>query len=505
MRLGSVLALGLCVGGLASCGTEPLVLDDVDHVREPIADAASIGELSRRPHTAPTSRLVSTARGERPARSSGATETVDTELESVDDDGSVGPGEPAQEAGTPPTTEIGPADPEPPPPEPVREEFAIAPLPQEPAVVAGCDDIDVHDSGFVLTLVRSPLCPPLAPDVAAEVVLSTDGLTTWRTTAQLGVLTAEHDIRGLGVRVIEVVDKGQWRSYPNDDTWAGRDGAGLLVLRGELYLLGGWTYGPVNSEVWRSKDGLHWELLGHAPWPPRHCAGWLVHDDRLWVVGGDLYDDVWSSPDGVEWHQEAEHAPFGRRYAPSVASVNGAMLVFAGNDWPAHIARGFPDVWRSVDGRDWTLATESVPWQPRGLIHGSAVWNGEAYLIGGGLKQTTPGERLADTVLELTDIWTTTDGATWTKRADASAFAPRTHFSVASSPMGCFVSDGSQEHQTNLTRDLYLARDCVNYEPIDVPIEVEVRHASSFAWWNGRVIVTGGPPGSGTTIWHYFP
>ena len=47
------------------------------------------------------------------------------------------------------------------------------------------------------------------------------------------------------------------------------------------------------SEVWSSADGAEWVLeTAQAPWPGRHCAGWLVHDDQLFVVGGDANPPV---------------------------------------------------------------------------------------------------------------------------------------------------------------------------------------------------------------------
>jgi hypothetical protein len=293
-----------------------------------------------------------------------------------------------------------------------------------------------------------------------------------------------------------------WTRYENPG-WAGRDGAGLLVLRDELYLLGGWLYGPLSNEVWKTSDLEHWEFLGNAPWPGRHGAAWLVHDDRLWVTGGDLHADVWSSPDGIEWTQEATGAPFGPRYTPNAVSLSGEILLYAGQWWDGTEARADSTVWSSRDGRDWTQLP-NAPWEGRGLIHGSIVHDGEAFLIGGGLKEVLPGPR-AETAREFTDIWSTSNGRSWTHRGEIP-FPPRTHFSVVSTPHGCYVSDGSVGTQANLSRDLFFAEDCVTYRPVDTPDDMGVRHASAVAWFRDSLVILGGPDArAGTDVWVFKP
>lgn len=403
-------------------------------------------------------------------------------------------------------------------------EMGSAVVPPAPVTVLaadmpGCPAPAVHDSGHVVYVVSDRACAAGGPRRAFALGLR-HGVTPMNDAVQLDMREGEElvgvTIPGLGLRRVGLYRAGQWRSLANTDSWQHRDGAGLLLLNGELYLLGGWVWGEVTSEVWKTRDLVHWEFLGHAPWPPRHGSAWLVHEHKLWVIGGDLYDDVWSSPDGVAWTQEAAHAPFGPRYTPNAASVGCRIVVYGGQAWNGGQWCNFVDpctaeasreVWSSADGRSWQLANAQAPWQGRGLIHGSIVHDGEIFLVGGGLKAVPPGERYDTTVAEYGDIWSSRDGSQWVRRSEAFSFAPRTHFSVVATPKGCYVSDGSVGTQANVVNDLFFAADCVNYAPVPDTPPLEPRHASSLAYFNGSLVILGGPPAgdAGTTVWQYFP
>jgi hypothetical protein len=264
-----------------------------------------------------------------------------------------------------------------------------------------------------------------------------------------------------------------------------------------------------------SDNLVDWEFLTFAPWTQRHGAAWLVHDNRLYVIGGDLLRDVWSSADGIDWRLENGNAPFGGRYTPNAASLDGRLVVYNGLRWYPDGCSGYPifctvegfnDVWQSTDGgRTWERIVDQVPWQPRGLIHGSIVHEGSIYVIGGGLKNVLPYRSYADTVAEFSDIWSSPDGVNWTYRGDFT-FPGRTHFSVASTSFGCVVSDGSVGIQANTSNNLYIAKDCVNFTEVPDPPH-QRRHASSVAEFNGTLAILGGPPigGAGTTVWQYIP
>ena len=173
-----------------------------------------------------------------------------------------------------------------------------------------------------------------------------------------------------------------WIPYAVQGPFGIRDGAGAVVFKGEMWLLGGWAHGPVMSDVWKSKNGVDWEYVTDAPWPGRHQFGAVVFKEKIWVVGGDLLSDVWSSPDGVTWSLETDNAPWGGRYAPYVCIFDDKLWLMGGQKWEMtpygtldySLPIGFNDVWYSSDGVSWIQATASAPWEPRSMINGSVVF-----------------------------------------------------------------------------------------------------------------------------------
>lgn len=390
------------------------------------------------------------------------------------------------------------------------------------ANLVGCGAARVRDSGRVLYLMVPRTCSP-----GGELQASIHWATPAGTTAY-EVVFDDFDV-GVSVafaaerRVVSVHREGTWRAFPNEDSWTWRDGAGLLAKDGGLYLLGGWNSElGINSEVWFTTDVEHWDLLApHAPWPPRHGGGWVVHGNRLYVIGGDLIDDAWSSVDGIQWRKERGQAPFGRRYTPSVASNGARIVLYGGQDWVPDPtcatgalcgAIGFNDVWATVPrdrGRQatlWTRLVEGAPWSPRGLVHGGAYFKGRFYVVGGGLKALLPGQPLAETVAESNDVWSSANAEHWVLETTDAGFAARTHFALLATPHGCYVANGSVGTQLNTSPDMFFAPDCVHFAPTVDPSPMARRHASSLAYFNGSIVVLGGHRDTaGTAVWQYFP
>jgi hypothetical protein len=111
-----------------------------------------------------------------------------------------------------------------------------------------------------------------------------------------------------------------------------------------------------SNEVWAWADGEKWEqVTKKAGWGPRLAAGAVVFKDRLWILGGteeyyfgddkSLKNDVWSSADGKEWKRETAAAPWSPRAYLAAVVHDGKMWVLGGGNYvPKGFAPKFPGI-----------------------------------------------------------------------------------------------------------------------------------------------------------------
>lgn len=214
------------------------------------------------------------------------------------------------------------------------------------------------------------------------------------------------------------VDGRNWKLVTRQAPWRHSDLPMTLVFKDRMWLLGGWADGrlPTHSasnEVWSSPDGAQWQQAApHAAWSPRLAAGAVVFKDRMWILGGtenyyfgdlsSLRNDVWSSPDGVNWKQEVEHAPWPpRAYHQAVVFGDRIYLLGGGNYVPEYQAQH--DVWSSTDGVHWQQETPQAAWHAR-LWFSAAVYRDHLWVLGG--WSNNPAKNWGD-------VWYSADGKSW--------------------------------------------------------------------------------------------
>ena len=256
----------------------------------------------------------------------------------------------------------------------------------------------------------------------------------------------------------ELDQAGTFRAatYPGAATVAVTDASGdvaraSITFGGDyLYYMGGFETVP-RADVYRSFDGITWDLIGALPGGRSWGATW-VFDDAMYYAGGDtdgsgniFYDQVFRSVDGVTWNQIGT-LPIPMEI-PGAAVFKGRLWVFCG----AQFGNGYRrDILSSADGVTWRTEGQF----PIG-IHGAEVivykdrlWSLAGHISSGqtnvsfvsddGVNWTAlpafpaPGEYLAPTVsgdrmwaaggLGLADrvVWST-DGMTWTDADRLSA------------------------------------------------------------------------------------
>lgn len=252
----------------------------------------------------------------------------------------------------------------------------------------------------------------------------------------------------------------QWVNVSKNTLFHPRDGAGALVFKDKMWLLGGWNahdeaYFPkiCSNEIWSSLDGETWTLEKPntfdgrfnpgLDWEGRHSAGYAVYRNRMWIVGGDAVQghhqfDVWNSENGKKWrHVNPNHpVPWGPRTLHHTLMFKDKIWVMGGQTRFENISGDgvkkknmlYHDIWNTSDGVNWTRIVPKSPfWTRRGMISGSVVFNGRMYVLGGGTYHTP--QHIHRTYFN--DVWSSPDGVHWKRHTAAAPWKPRQYHSIA--------------------------------------------------------------------------
>jgi hypothetical protein len=257
-------------------------------------------------------------------------------------------------------------------------------------------------------------------------------------------------------------DKGKtWKQIlvtDDDQHWPARAYFQAVTKGGYMYVLGGQNFKlepnvcpPFVSEcppfvsssdffndVWRSRDGVHWEqMTDAAPWAGRAGLSSVVHKGEIYVMGGSFNDDpaviggpptrvyfndVWKSRNGRDWVQLTDQAPWAPRAGAVAAVKNGYLYLLGGEDGFICLPESprcppyYNDVWRSRDGANWELVTASAAWAPR-PGHQVVVLLNRFILFGGFGLSTDPTDPFKPS--NPMDIWVSKDGANWKQVSDS--------------------------------------------------------------------------------------
>jgi hypothetical protein len=186
-----------------------------------------------------------------------------------------------------------------------------------------------------------------------------------------------------------------WVNQGQPAPWGPRVLHYTVAFKNKIWVIGGQTtpqFAPEEEvfyrDIWNSSDGVSWkQVKPREPyWPQRGMIGGsVVLKNRIWILGGGTYDtpkiptrkfynDVWSSPDGVNWTCHLESAPWHPRQYHDVAVFDNRMWVLEGYHKDGGNRK---DVWYSANGVDWREVLDT-PWKPRHassiFVHDHALW-----------------------------------------------------------------------------------------------------------------------------------
>ena len=278
----------------------------------------------------------------------------------------------------------------------------------------------------------------------------------------------------------------QWVKVTDHAEFPPRDGVGALVYHDELYIIGGWNpidkqYYPRDcvNDVWRSKNGANWERIkdndytrDKAPeqWEGTHTAGYVVYQDKMWIVGGDplqghYQSEVWNSSDGIDWHHvnEGHPVPWAPRVLHYTFVLNDKLYVLGGQTLPQFAPAPelfYHDIWCTEDGIHWEEIEMKTPYTPqRGLICGNAVFKDRVWLIGGGGYETDNRPYVYNN-----DVWSSDDCTNWTCHTANAPWTGKLYHNVIVFDEKLWIIGG--QSSTENTNDVWYSSDCKDWTEV---------------------------------------
>ncbi|MEM9193933.1 MAG: hypothetical protein AAGF12_32460 [Myxococcota bacterium] len=196
-----------------------------------------------------------------------------------------------------------------------------------------------------------------------------------------------------------------------------------VVFDGAVWLFGGRVTNEVTGytdRIYRSRDGVVWEVVGTLPEPLQHHAV-AVHAGRLILAGGVragnvTTDNTYVSDDGISW--QAGGALPRTIGDGNLVSFRGRLLLLGGfgNDRPNAIAVS------DDHGATW-IDSGTIP-EAR-MMSAAVVYDDEIWLLSGVQDLT------AFPVIPRQEVWSSPDGWSWNARASLPIEAVATEAVVA--------------------------------------------------------------------------
>ncbi len=154
------------------------------------------------------------------------------------------------------------------------------------------------------------------------------------------------------------------------------------------------------------------------------------------------------------------------------------------------------DVWHSSNGKDWTQATASAPWEAR-IGHAVVAFGGKMWLLGGGAYGVTSFE-------DHNDVWCSTNGSDWTKVTGSAAWAKRDGHTVVVYDNKMWLIGGGVGYTDTRYNDVWYSTDGENWNQATASAQWSKRYGHSSAVFDSKIWVIAGDGGSKLNdVWWY--
>jgi len=155
-------------------------------------------------------------------------------------------------------------------------------------------------------------------------------------------------------------------------SWEERSGHAMFTFGGSQYIHGGFDADDnLLGDMWKSSNGVAWSKVTQF-YPPGTEETWARHQivefgGELFMLGGrfgldpgEYHTDILKSTDGITWTNEGTgniEEPFGRD-RHRVVEFGGDLYSTGGHRRTGDLIRVYDDVWTSSDGVTWTEITQ---------------------------------------------------------------------------------------------------------------------------------------------------
>lgn len=212
----------------------------------------------------------------------------------------------------------------------------------------------------------------------------------------------------------------------SDNQFSPRVNHQVVVYDDKLWLIGGRDNVGRKNDTWTSSDGINWtkKPFSGPIFSARDSHQVVVFKNKIWVIGGvvgtstlSVSNEVWYSTDGVDWRSSTPtiSGTFPRRFnfQAVVTNFNGTekLWLIGGSSTLSGAGQYRNDVLSSTDGSAWaSVMTDQASLRTNQFSqrynHQVVVFNNKLWLIGGLASGTNN---------RLNDVWSSTDGSSWSK------------------------------------------------------------------------------------------
>jgi hypothetical protein len=299
-----------------------------------------------------------------------------------------------------------------------------------------------------------------------------------------------------------------WNEVTTNASFGPRYQQSTVVYNNLMWFIGSSSF---TNDVWTSSTGATWNQIlpnnlspGPTQFPGRGSLGLLNFQNLMWIIGGQAtltsaYNDVWTSSNGSTWtnvltdNASPGSSQFSQRYGFGCVSLKNLMWVVGG---VTGSGVDLNDVWSSSNGSTWTdvLANNTSPGSTQFSIRSGAavVAYNNLLWVIGGLSSTSNC---------LNDVWSSPDGVTWTNvltnkgAPGPNQFSQRYgHTAIVFNNLMWVVGGTDYPNFSNFYNDVWYSSNGVTWTEANPSAPFVGRwDASSLAYNNEMFLIAGNP------------